>query len=328
MAKNWYSIIVNGKRHGFFHSTRGLKQGVTPFPALFILGAKVLSRSLNRLHNNPEFHGFFMEIRWPQVNYLSFADDIIIFTLGRKKFLKLIMHSLKTYEETSGQLVNKDKSHFMIHSNAFNITRDTIKRTTGFKQKEGPITYLGYPFFIGRPRIIYFSDLIGKVINKISGWQAKLLNYGGRLTLVKHVLQSMPIHLLAAISPPVTIIKEIQSLMAYFFWGWRNDRKKYHWSSWNNLSFPYDEGGIGVRNLKDVCIAFQYKQRWVFRYKHTLWGDFLKAKYCERSNPISRKKGPCDSSTWRHMTQNKHKVEEHIHWKINSGNAPFGGIIG
>ncbi|KAM3200504.1 hypothetical protein P3L10_032866 [Capsicum annuum] len=25
MSNNWYSVIVNGSRHGFFHSTRGLK---------------------------------------------------------------------------------------------------------------------------------------------------------------------------------------------------------------------------------------------------------------------------------------------------------------
>lgn len=25
MSNNWYSIIINGTRHGFFHSTRGLK---------------------------------------------------------------------------------------------------------------------------------------------------------------------------------------------------------------------------------------------------------------------------------------------------------------
>ena len=25
MSNNWYSIVINGKRHGFFHSTRGLK---------------------------------------------------------------------------------------------------------------------------------------------------------------------------------------------------------------------------------------------------------------------------------------------------------------
>lgn len=27
LANNWYSILFNGKTHGFFHSTRGVKQG-------------------------------------------------------------------------------------------------------------------------------------------------------------------------------------------------------------------------------------------------------------------------------------------------------------
>ena len=63
MAKNWYSIIVNGRRYGFFHSTRGLKQGEPLSPALFILGAQVLSVSLNRLHDHQDYYGFFMERR-------------------------------------------------------------------------------------------------------------------------------------------------------------------------------------------------------------------------------------------------------------------------
>ncbi|XP_015159877.1 uncharacterized protein [Solanum tuberosum] len=323
MANNWYSIIVNGKRYGFFQSTRGLKQGDPLSPALFILGAEVLSRSLNRMHSNPNYHGFFMETRGPQVNHLSFADDIIIFTSGRKKSLELIMYTLNIYEETSGQLVNKDKSHFMVHSNAFNSTRDRIKRITGFKQKEGPITYLGCPLYIGRPRITYFSDLINKVVNRITGWKTKILSYGGRNTLVKHVLQSLPIHLVSAISPPSTVIKQIQNLMADFFWGWKNDRKKYHWSSWKNLSFPYEEGGVGMRNLKDVCMAFQYKQWWIFRSKHTLWGEFLRAKYCQRSNPISKKWDTGESPTWKHLMHNKVKIEEHIHWTIISGTCSF-----
>ncbi|XP_069154435.1 uncharacterized protein [Solanum lycopersicum] len=41
MANNWYSIIVNGKRHGFFRSTRGLKQGDPLSPTLFILGVEL-----------------------------------------------------------------------------------------------------------------------------------------------------------------------------------------------------------------------------------------------------------------------------------------------
>ena len=47
--------------------------------------------------------------------------------------------------------------------------------------------------------------------------------------------------------------------MADFFWGWNSDRKKYHWTSWKNLRFPYDEGGVGMSNFKDVCKAFQLK---------------------------------------------------------------------
>ncbi|KAK6791449.1 hypothetical protein RDI58_010530 [Solanum bulbocastanum] len=193
MANNWYSIIINGKRHGFFHSTRGLKQGDPLSPALFILSAEVLSRSLNRLHQNPLYHGFYMERRGPQINHLSFADDIIIFTSGRKHSLKLIMQTLATYERVSGQLINKAKSHFLLHPNAFRTTSDRIKKSTGFHKKQAPITYLGCPLFIGRPKLIYFSELINKIRNRVIGWKSRILSYGDKATLIKHVLQSLPI---------------------------------------------------------------------------------------------------------------------------------------
>ncbi|KAK4706459.1 hypothetical protein R3W88_033984 [Solanum pinnatisectum] len=180
------------------------------------------------------------------------------------------MQTLNAYEESSGQLVNKEKSHFMIHSSTFTSTRDRIKRITDYEPKEGVTTYLGCPLFAGRPRIIYFSDLINKVLHRIIGWQVKILSYGGKAILIKHILQSLLIHLLSAVTPPVTILKQIQGIIADFVWGWRNEKKKYHWSSWKNLSFPVEEGGIGVRNLIDVCRAFQYKQWWVFRSKQTL----------------------------------------------------------
>ena len=178
MANNWYSVIINGKRYGFFQSTRGLKQGDPLSPALFILGAEVLSRSLNMLHNHPKYHGFIMEQRGPQVNHLSFADDIILFTSGRSKTLKLLMYTLREYEKVSGQLINGDKSNFMLHPSAFSSTKDRIRRLTGFKQKQGLITYLGCPLFVGRPRNVYFSDLINKVVSRITGWQTKQLSYG------------------------------------------------------------------------------------------------------------------------------------------------------
>ncbi|XP_055814558.1 uncharacterized protein LOC129884254 [Solanum dulcamara] len=307
----------------FFYSTRGLKQGDPLSPALFIIGAEVLSRLMNNLHHHTHYHGFLMAKGGPQINHLSFADDVIIFSSGRSQTLQLIMDTLHTYESTSGQLINRDKSHFMVPSNAFNSTVRRIKRVTGFKKMTSPITYLGCPLYIGRQKINYYSDLITKVVTKITGCQAKLLSYGGRVTLIKHVIQALPIYLLSASSPSATTIKQIQRITANFFWGWKNDKRKYHWSSWKNLSYPYDEGGIGVRQVSDVAKSFQYKQLWVFRTKNTLWGEFLKAKYCQRSNPITKKWDTGQSLIWKHLMKNKHNVEPHIQWQIQSGFCLF-----
>lgn len=69
------------------------------------------------------------------------------------------------------------------------------------------MTYLGCPTYIGRQRAIYYSDLVSKVLNSITGWQTKMLSYGGRVVLVKHVLQSLPIHLLSFVCPLKTTLK-------------------------------------------------------------------------------------------------------------------------
>lgn len=114
MSNNWYSIIINGTRHGFFKSTRGLKQGDPLSPALFILGAEVFTRLLNRLPQNQNYKGFMTEPRSPQINHLSFVDDVIIFTSNGRESLKIIMKIIATYEEVSDQLLNKEKSHFMV----------------------------------------------------------------------------------------------------------------------------------------------------------------------------------------------------------------------
>ena len=43
------------------------------------------------------------------MNHLSYADDTILFTSGSTKSLLLIMKTLKSYEYTSGQLIDYDK---------------------------------------------------------------------------------------------------------------------------------------------------------------------------------------------------------------------------
>ena len=90
------------------------------------------------------------------MNHLSFEDDTILFTSVWAKSLKLIMQTLRTYENNFGQLINSAKSHLMVHQNVFDTTKESIKRITRFKQRQGITNYLGCPLFVGRPRISYF----------------------------------------------------------------------------------------------------------------------------------------------------------------------------
>lgn len=96
------------------------------------------------------------------------------------------------------------------------------------------------------------------------------------------------------------------------FWGWKDNKKKYHWESWKELYFPTVESGVGIRHLADTCNALQLKQWWKFKSNNTLWGKFLLAKYCKRVNVVAKKGASRHSMVWKTMMKNKKEVEQHI----------------
>ncbi|XP_060188598.1 uncharacterized protein LOC132617573 [Lycium barbarum] len=323
ISNNWYSVIINGIRFGFFKSSRGLKQGDPLSPALFIIAAETLTRALNYLHHNERFASFSMHKKGPQINHLSYADDLVLFTSADRISIKLIMKQLKLYQRASGQEINKDKTCFLTHSKTDRIYNRRIRRWTGYKQATFPFTYLGCPIYCGRKRISYFSDISKKIINKIAGWQGRFLSPGGKAVIIKHILQSQTLHIFAALMPPVTVLYEIEMQFANFFWGEKDGKNSYHWSSWENMSFPVKEGGLGFKSLLDICHTFTAKRWWRLRTEPSLWAQFLKAKYCQRSNLNSKMIASKDSAAWKDLLHIRDKMEININWRINSGKILF-----
>ncbi|XP_042003905.1 uncharacterized mitochondrial protein AtMg01250-like [Salvia splendens] len=110
----WFSILVNGALAGFFKSTRGLRQGDPISPALFVLAADYLSRSLNRLILGNKEMTFKATCGSLEISHLAYADDIIIFTQAATASLRRLRACLDHYAEVSGQLINLAKSNFYI----------------------------------------------------------------------------------------------------------------------------------------------------------------------------------------------------------------------
>lgn len=119
--------------------------------------------------------------------------------------------------------------------------------------------YLGCPLYSGRTTKLLFYPLLNKIQEKLSGWKEKLLSLGAKIVLIKHVLQAMPLYLLALIQPPKIIINVINKVISNFFWQDNFGQHKAHWVNWSKVCFPQEEGDLGLMCLQDISNAYVIK---------------------------------------------------------------------
>ena len=119
-------MIINGSPQGFSKSSRRLRQGDPISPALFIVGAEVLSQLLNALIDVWRFVPFNVPRGYPIITHLAYADDVMKFSSGLKSSLQSIMRYLEAYCSVLGQLVNFQKSGFLVHQRLYSVSKHVI----------------------------------------------------------------------------------------------------------------------------------------------------------------------------------------------------------
>ncbi|TXG59223.1 hypothetical protein EZV62_013796 [Acer yangbiense] len=298
---NWSFLLEVLKAFGFFQSARGLRQGDPLSPFLFILMEEVLTRLLRKNFESGRIGRFYHPIGAPLVSHLLYADDILIFANGGKRSIRNLVKAFETYEKWSGQRMNKDKSAIFPSKYISSARKRDLLHVTGFREGYFPVTYLGAPLVYGKLSSRILEPLVEKIRNKIVGWKFKLLSQGGRLILLRHVLSSMPIHLMSVVNVPGVTISKINSLLANFLWGEMDGRRKTHWRSWGKVCKPTSKGGLGLRDLKDVQKSLLMKFAFRLLTSNNLWSDFFRAKYCRNDHILVRKGRPTDSRFWRSM---------------------------
>ena len=64
-----------------------------------------------------------------------------------------------------------------------------------------------------------FQDLVVKMQAKLQGWKARILSQASRTTLIKSVLQSMPLYTFQCFKVSETICRKLDATVRAFWWG-------------------------------------------------------------------------------------------------------------
>ncbi|CAH9124930.1 unnamed protein product [Cuscuta epithymum] len=309
LQATYLSIIINGVPQGFFQPKRGVKQGDPLSPFLFIIASEGFSRGLKIKVAEGKIKPYWMgNIGYP-ITHLGFADDLLIFLNGGSRSLINFNNFIKDYQTASGQTVNLQKSSFIISKNA--ASRATlIEDLLDMKRSDFPMKYLGVYLHKGINRAQYCLNIIKQFDEKLTPWKQKHLSQGGRLILIKHVLSSIPLHILAVDTLPKQVITILEKKMASFLWGSTNDNHRFHWVKWSKLCYPTEEGGWGIRSLIDLEKAYTLKLWWKWMTHNSLWSTFFKARY-PRSTMQPK---ITDSPIWRRICSIDELVRELCHF--------------
>nr|XP_028962160.1 uncharacterized protein LOC103417751 [Malus domestica] len=183
-----------------------------------------------------------------------------------------------------------------------------------------PGDYLGLPAIWGRSKRQSLAYVKGRMLGKVQGWKQSSLSLAGKEVLIKAVLQAIPSYPMNLFKFPKAVCNDLDSIAARFWWGDSADRRKIHWMSWDRLSRPKCDGGLGFRNFQDFNDALLVKQCWrLIHNPNSLWARTLKARYFPYSSFLDAKLGSRASWAWASLLVGRDILKAGAHWQILNG---------
>ncbi|GJU33567.1 RNA-directed DNA polymerase, eukaryota [Tanacetum coccineum] len=272
------SVLVNGNPTKEFQFFKGLKQGDPLSPFLFILVMETLHLSFKRIINAGLYRGISINGSLT-LSHLFYADDVVFVGEWKDSNIHILLNVLKCFFLASGLKINLQKSKLMglgVSSNVVNSAANLM----GCSILQLPFNYLGVKVGCNMSYIGSWDDVISKVSSRLSKWKIKSLSIGGRLTLLKSVLTSIPLYHMSIFKVPMGVLKKLESIRRNFFNGHDGFARKSSWFNWNKALASKKNGGIGVSSFFAINRALLFK--WVWRFfsdGSSLWSTFIKALF-------------------------------------------------
>ena len=106
------------------------------------------------------------------------------------------------------------------------------------------------------------------------------LSKGGKVTLIKSSLSSLPTYFFSLLPLPGKVAKHMEKLQTDFLWSGIGGEPKLHLVKWAKVYKPLQVRGLGIRRLGSFNSALLGK--WLWRYgmeTDALWRRVIEAKY-------------------------------------------------
>nr|GEU42787.1 RNA-directed DNA polymerase, eukaryota, reverse transcriptase zinc-binding domain protein [Tanacetum cinerariifolium] len=204
-------------------------------------------------------------------------DDAVFVGEWSESNISMLVNVLDCFHRVSWLKINMSKSKIMgVHVDDGKVSWAASKLSCLVLKP--PFLYLGSYVGGDMHRLQAWFDIFDRVRRRLSNWKMKMLSIGGRLTLVKSVLGSMPIFHMSMFKVPLCILRILESIRCQFFNGHDMSSKKASWVQWNKVLAPKDKGGLRILSLYALNRGLLFK--WVWRFlsqDSSLWSRVIKA---------------------------------------------------
>ena len=94
---------------------------------------------------------------------------------------------------------------------------------------------------------------------RLADWKRLYLSKGGKVTLIKSTLSSLPTYFLSLLPLPGKVANRMEKLQRDFLWSGINGNSKLHLVNWAQVCKPLQVEGLGIRRLRSFNYALLEK---------------------------------------------------------------------
>ena len=127
-----------------------------------------------------------------RISHLLYADDMIIFCEAKEEQLLYLNWVLLWFEASSGLKINLNKRKLIPVGAVENM--DALVVELGCRTGHLPTTYLGLPLGAAHKSMAIWNNIEEKMHKKLVLWKRNFISKGGRNTLIKSTLTSLPLY--------------------------------------------------------------------------------------------------------------------------------------